>query len=905
MESEEILTRTVAALRTLSANDLQRLAEDMACVALPNVDSQTLTRRGRNEEAQTTKGWPDAYVVTAPNAVFGIEATRQGTWAKHLAEDLEKAKDRDEFNLSGYFFVGGYPDNDPPSKEIANWTKKFIDLGIPANKITILVGKHLALELQQPKYAQVRQSVLKIPSTPDAFRLLLPGLLQEDNLGEFQPTEDDFSNDRVRTPGVLIELTSRLEKDFYVVVRGFGAAGKTTLAQLVARARKPLTSYYLDLATLAASDTSDAKMDLVEWSAAGVLFVVDNIHQSRSVAQDLYQHWRQYGKPRNSRLLLLGRHTLSEASNSVFPNPLLLIPGEDEMLGVVGRLFERENLKVPSLPTGILKQWVDLFGGGNGQGIDLIAFSAAVHGRMADFKMGNYRLSTHDSVEAVRTRYLSRLSERERENLLRLAALAADEIPLPRNALPHPQEGLDISQKLGTVVVLRFGRRDVRSSYALIHPALGSLIAAAVTPQLDVRNELLSIATSLPGIGIRLHSIAKVPLQEVLRDRILSALGDVSWVSHCHTLVELTAVLRWMYLKRLCSGPPGSSPFAGKQSEFDLHLLESQHLVSLIRNTRALSTINDLLARLRDLQLDRTVGWLFSDSMLLVVAQDFASSNTSEIVTFLLHHPTPGKVLNEYSLNRWNDLQDAVPAQTVTNAVSSFRYLEKLGRGELAVTPARKILATHDDVLLRSGAHLAHVAHLIRYAKNNESAASFVGWLLNSSNMRRMSQRGSIRHLSGALLSLANHLAISLRISVLDVLESRVTGEINQLTGRAEPKAAIPTDAEVICMLGGYAALGGSRAFEALRVADFTGTADLFSSKLLDAAAETMGTYELQLWLGIKACFTHGIKLAELPTDRLARFASRLSQSSPPTDSARVLKAELLAWIETQQPAEK
>ena len=54
--------RITEKLRTLPAVALQWLAEDIALIRDPK-RYKNLFGQGRNAEAQTTKGWPDAYVV--------------------------------------------------------------------------------------------------------------------------------------------------------------------------------------------------------------------------------------------------------------------------------------------------------------------------------------------------------------------------------------------------------------------------------------------------------------------------------------------------------------------------------------------------------------------------------------------------------------------------------------------------------------------------------------------------------------------------------------------------------------------------------------------------------------------------------------------------------------------------
>jgi hypothetical protein len=88
-----------------------------------------LCRVGRNDEAQTTKGWPDAYVRTAKGIVDGVEATRQKqSWEDHLREDLANAADQKHDRLSGYFFVSGYPEHNPARKEVNAWIDRFAAL---------------------------------------------------------------------------------------------------------------------------------------------------------------------------------------------------------------------------------------------------------------------------------------------------------------------------------------------------------------------------------------------------------------------------------------------------------------------------------------------------------------------------------------------------------------------------------------------------------------------------------------------------------------------------------------------------------------------------------------------------------------------------------------------------------
>src|SRR3954453_14519320 len=136
--NRDISTQITVALQRISAHDLQVLAEEMACVKFPRrFRVGTLISRGRNADGQTTKNWPDAYVSTGKGTVDGIEATRQSTWSAHLDQDLIKARDPDNDNLSGYFFIGGQPVQRPSDGDLSRYIDAFAQLGVSRDRITI------------------------------------------------------------------------------------------------------------------------------------------------------------------------------------------------------------------------------------------------------------------------------------------------------------------------------------------------------------------------------------------------------------------------------------------------------------------------------------------------------------------------------------------------------------------------------------------------------------------------------------------------------------------------------------------------------------------------------------------------------------------------------------------------
>jgi hypothetical protein len=156
-------------LQQIQPVTLQKLAEDLASVKFPDrFGGRVLRRAGRNDEDQTTKGWPDAFVSTGQNQVDGIEATRQAeNWKSHLEADLGHATDSNYRNLSGYVFVGGYPGEAPTAVQIDGWVDRFVAAGVDRANVTILVGTDLVAEICKPEYAALRQIHLGLPAAPN------------------------------------------------------------------------------------------------------------------------------------------------------------------------------------------------------------------------------------------------------------------------------------------------------------------------------------------------------------------------------------------------------------------------------------------------------------------------------------------------------------------------------------------------------------------------------------------------------------------------------------------------------------------------------------------------------------------------------------------------------------------
>jgi hypothetical protein len=375
-----------------------------------------LRRPGRNDEDQTTKGWPDAFVSTGLNEVDGVEATRRAqTWTSHLETDLTHAVDPEYRNLSGYVFVGGYPGKAPTAAQIDDWVDRFAAAGLETAKVTILVGADLVMELCRPEYAAVRQVYLGVAAAPDWLRLLGHVPINDRRLGLFQPTQEEYDTHLVCAPAVTDAVIHDLSTSGCALVRGYGAAGKTTLAELIARHERiaPNSVWYADLAQVTEEAACAAPFnEMTELAARGTLFVVDNVHLDTGYACRIQDHWTRHLAPLGARLLLLGRRTHRSDARSGSAIPCLeLRAGVAEMLAVAGRLAGREGRALPPVPQPTADAWARTFGGSDRPdetAVDLIAFTAAVDRRLQQIVAGDLRLSATDAVDAVRARYLQR-----------------------------------------------------------------------------------------------------------------------------------------------------------------------------------------------------------------------------------------------------------------------------------------------------------------------------------------------------------------------------------------------------------------------------------------------------------------------------------------------------------------
>jgi len=529
-------------LKVLEPVKLQTLDEDYAQIRYPE-RFRDLYRGGRNSEGSTTIGWPDAGVIL-PDGIDGVEATRSKKWKSHLEDDLKKAENPGYQNLVGYLFIAGCSANVPTS-EIVVYKDKFVKIGIPKNKIDIVIGTRLVSELAEPEFARVRHTILGLRNLPDYFNMSRIGVNTREHVGVFQPEPDEYGKGWVYRPELADKVELSLSKEGCALVRGRGASGKTVLARMITMGEKysHLPSYYIDLSQFADRiDEYCGKIinEIGEFGGKDILFIVDNIHLSENAAAQIYDEWKHTYLYEGTLLLLLGRETKNLRGNAFESddlNPMILTARSKEVRGVFRRLalkhVDNEN-DLPNPPENEVSKWVKTFGGppeSPETTVDLIAFSAAVTQRMKYLLESNWNLEEKDATDEIYDQYIRPLDVEETENLLRLSACPNDFL-LQKAALAKPHARFNKSVKAGVVFETEHGK-DKYIRYRLVHSALGSLFLAA--SPIDVLEERILIAKADPFSGLVMASMLE-------RD------NQVDKIEVCKILQGVISVPNW-YLK--------------------------------------------------------------------------------------------------------------------------------------------------------------------------------------------------------------------------------------------------------------------------------------------------------------------------------------------------------------------
>jgi hypothetical protein len=889
----DVLTLKIAdALRLISANQLQELAEDMAVVTYPDrFYGQPLIRQGRNVSAQTTKGWPDAYVTTGINVADGIEATRdQNNWEKHLGEDLKKANDPARFDLSGYFFIGGNPKDEPEAKKVADWMNAFISYGIPASKVQILVGKHLAMELADPKYARIRQSYLGIPSQGTYFEASDQAWTASREEGLFHPSKSDFSNGFVYRPAITAAVMQQLLTDGEAYVLGNGACGKTTLAQSISLDSQFVLSpvYVLDLARLSPGATNGELMnEMLELSGRNVLFVIDNTHIDERRAESILSYWKEFCKPANARILLMGRRTKGgKVPRLGHLSPQKLEVTEKDLAGIVGCLFRHHGRQLSGVPEEALQTWVTTFGGNllntSEKGVDLVAFSAAVSQRSANLLFEDWRLTEVDAYQAIRQRYLEKVAvTAERENLFRMAALAEYEIPVPLAALPHPAIGLGRLRSLGLIL-------EHQQNFSMVHAALGNLLLSAAAFN-GVAAERDAAAKAAPALCARMIVRSSIEVEkQQLRAVLRSALNAPQWLQGCAGLADVGTVLSVGLREK-------NSPVAMVANQ----LQSNQSLIQLVKATRSLEAITFFARRLQLLGLSG-----IATEVLSIAPKDrwqaleptLLHASASETIGFLKTVPDPEQLLKQVSSTNWNGARRQARFETASATSQLCRYLESVDARKLAAAPALSFIENFEVSALRSS-DLGDISNLVRYAQAGEPILlEFFGKLTASGWLDAAFANTRQGQLCGALMSFNNNLSTLVRQVIFSpALQTRIDTELKDVKGDDHILVA-----RAVCLLGAAVAfwpvltpVSNWQWPQGLSIAT------VYNARAPTSGALEVGMYELQFWSGLRWLAAQQVNMPRtVPPAFGDAFLARLRNTQAPTPMGQAYKDQLVLWGE-------
>ncbi|PQV52196.1 hypothetical protein B0G83_104416 [Paraburkholderia sp. BL21I4N1] len=859
-------------------------------------NERVLYRQGRNADAQTTKGWPDAYVVTGVDTVDGIEATRdKQSWHKHLEEDVKKASDNEYLNLSGYFFVGGYPDHEPPNADITDWTNKFIALGVPPSNIQLLIGKHLAMELSDPKYARIRQEYLGLASSGQYFEALEQSLVAANARGLVHLSAKDFKENRVFKPPVMERAITGLLDDGCILIRGHGACGKTTLAQSIGSDSRFALSpvFLLDLARLSGGVTSgELTNEMIDLSGKDVLLIIDNVHIDERTSEIILNQWRRHCAPLGARLMLLGRETHSTSGTPLGSiAPLVLRAGTFELEGIVKCVLQQNAISPPKIPRQEIRKWVETFGGKSRQrdvAVDLLAFSAAVQRRTRQLLLQDWRLTAKDAVDAVRDRYLDPLlDKRDMANVLRVAALSEYELPVPIRALPYPEKGL-------ATLVTELGIAFIHGeTVSLAHAALGPLLLAAAVSAEPDRERLDAVRLS-PALGFRMLLRRIYPH---LRKSILAALRQVvegdRWWEACEGLHDVATVLTGR-IRMLEESATTIDSTVSSHSKFR----------EIVNESRSLETLSAFAGRVRSLKLGQTADATLSSAdpqQWKALEMNLLLARAGEALSFFKNIKNPGEVAAKVDLSQWNRARRTSAVDRASATSQLVRYLENLGQHRLSQEPALHFLENFSLDNLHAS-DLGDISNIIRAAHAPEEVVSIFFTKLREANwLGKTYLETRSGQICGALMSFSNTLTERIRMEILiPEVETRMEKELSQLDNTKKRDVA-----RFVCMLGGATTLWSDR----IRIGPWAWPHDqniteVFASQYASRDPEQdhardLGMYELQFWCGMKWLTDMGrAPLSTVDASVGAAFLYRLSRSTPPTSHARAVREDLLKWLE-------
>jgi hypothetical protein len=344
---------------------------------------------------------------------------------------------------------------------------------------------------RREKQERERQLLEWIPVTP-SFR----GFRQagEDISVCFLPSFEEFRRNQVHRPRLVVQVLDALNTRGWCWLRGVSACGKSTIAlHAVIELGASRNALYLDLND--ELDLARACEEIASRADAEQLFVLDNVHAEPREAATLLRAWQENRK--GGRILFLGwpiedeqRHLIPYKSDS-----LEVAPTEEDMRGVY--LTLRRRLRPEEVPSESPRpettaDWLNRFGA------DLVAFQLAIAAALRTSGSFDWSLEPDAARRYVRKKYLTRVSQRERNDRITLALLADLGLSLPEECL---RSNLKQSLQSGIVRRSEHGALGQFVRFRLWHQALGhSLVAAQSTP-IDRITEFTRAAVTNPFFG--------------------------------------------------------------------------------------------------------------------------------------------------------------------------------------------------------------------------------------------------------------------------------------------------------------------------------------------------------------------------------------------------------------------
>ena len=829
--------------------------------------------------------------------MHAIEATRQSNWLTHVSDDYTKAADQKNRDVASYFFVGvGDPGAQVDAAQKADCVQRFVGLGVEPENVNILVGLDLVTVLQDSRCARIRLVYLKLRTCPRVFTLLTPGRMQSLSSSLYQPNGDDFAADRVFAPEISQQILDKLVREGRALVRGYGAAGKTTLVQVLASRPElaGLPFYYTDLAAVGDVDgvVDEVRDDMVEFGGAGITFAIDNIHLMEGAATNIANEWTALSEPVRPMLLLLGREQRSAQGSPLgMIESVVLRARETALKGVLTRLLGRTGVRLPFISVKQMDEWMRTFGGDpedSNSSVDLIAFSAAAERRLDAISKGDLTLTPDDAVDGVRSHYWQPvLDTPEGDNVLRLAALAQIEIDATEELLTRRAAGFARSMASGLVIGDIEGGEH-RRRYKLAHPALARLLLSAVGVGDGGRRERLAAASTSIPLAFRLAGVGPDEAERsAALDIAMTSVADGAWITSCANLDELSFVISALLRRD-----------GALRAKLDEALSGEKELARLAAATRHSSNWIRALAVFRGRRFDLTLDALRTlaiERTRTGAVPTFYTSPAHEFVVFLRRHPAGEQLLSSIDLQEWSEAQCSYArAGLIPETVTAAAWLAKKGRQDLARPLCDRQIT--DAVLSRwSLAGLPHLSHLVRLSSLDAVAIQRLLEELESSRwLQRQVLNASTGDLSGALFSLSNHLPIGcLPRSLPTILASRVTSEL---------RISLLEDGElglrVLSLLGSATRLLPQYSIPLeVELPPDERIAAMIRARVRKMEVGQIGTHEIQLWLGIKELDRK--RTVKLESEQKMRMIRLLDATPTPSPKGEETKRDLLAWLRT------